>query len=316
MSAQIRDTNVYCLYDGGLIVWNSGRNKEMPFEVDVINGGIKQLLITQNAFVIISTDNSMRSYKFQIQDNTIDNESFFKMESDSQTITITSESYDIEILDKILYKLYVEHNKSKIQSQNKDLIVGIQEIKDKLDTLYEENKKNPDIRKLDKEEFLINTEFREVLENETKNKITEIRYKSKINNLLKEAERFLILKYTKDNMENEYRGLCAIRQSLTIYNYVIPKLSDNIKTKMTKAKYRVMLDLRSKVWRNTYGKKRIDFKDFKINYNENYIVNLNPGENKIIELLLSDEKQVKKEYEFIVPCKPFEAQMMNNISEF
>lgn len=89
---------------------------------------------------------------------------------------------------------------------------------------------------MEREEFLINTEFRDIIENETKNKISEIRYNSKINNLLKEAERFLILKYTKDNMENEYRGLCAIKQNLTIYNYVIPKLSDDIKNKMTKAK--------------------------------------------------------------------------------
>jgi len=77
----------------------------MPYEIDVINGGIKQLLITQNSFVIISTDNSMRSYKFQIQDNTIENESFFKLETDSQTITLTSDSYDIDTLDKLLYKL-------------------------------------------------------------------------------------------------------------------------------------------------------------------------------------------------------------------
>lgn len=60
---QLKDTNVQYLYDGSLKIWANGRDKEMPYEVDMINGGIKQLQITQNVFLLLTVDNSLCSYK-------------------------------------------------------------------------------------------------------------------------------------------------------------------------------------------------------------------------------------------------------------
>jgi len=35
----------------------------MPYEVDMVNGGVKQLQITQNVFLLLTSDNSLCSYK-------------------------------------------------------------------------------------------------------------------------------------------------------------------------------------------------------------------------------------------------------------
>jgi len=84
--------------------------------------------------------------------------------------------------------------------------------------MLEENSNNPELRKLNREEFLINTKFNEQLEDDMKLKIAHIRDRSKIINLKCKAERYLILKYTKDNMENDYNGISGIKQDITIYN--------------------------------------------------------------------------------------------------
>jgi len=60
--------------------------------------------------------------------------------------------------------------------------------------LLEENSRNPEIRKLEQEDFLINVEFRKKLEQKMLQDVKNLRYQSKINNLKKEAEKFLILK--------------------------------------------------------------------------------------------------------------------------
>lgn len=84
--------------------------------------------------------------------------------------------------------------------------------------MLEENSNNPELRKLNREEFLINIKFNDILEQDMKKQIAVIRERSKINNLKSKAERYLILKYTKDKMENDYNGISGIKQDITIYN--------------------------------------------------------------------------------------------------
>jgi len=95
---------------------------------------------------------------------------------------------------------------------------GLTQIKDKISLLLLENQRNPEIRQLERDSFLINMAFREQLEKDMLNSIKEIRAKSKMQNLKKEAERFLILKLTKENMTNDYRGMCGIRQDIIMCN--------------------------------------------------------------------------------------------------
>jgi len=60
--------------------------------------------------------------------------------------------------------------------------------------MLDENDHNPELRKLNREEFLIDTKFNDILEEEMKVKIANIREHSKIINLKAKAERYLILK--------------------------------------------------------------------------------------------------------------------------
>jgi len=75
---------------------------------------------------------------------------------------------------------------------NNKHINGLAHIKDKMSLLLLENQRNPEIRQLERENFLINIKFREHLDADMVNAIKEIRAKSKMMNLRKEAERFLI----------------------------------------------------------------------------------------------------------------------------
>lgn len=60
--------------------------------------------------------------------------------------------------------------------------------------MLEENSNNPELRKLNRDEFLINIKFNDILEHDMKKQIAIIRERSKINNLKSKAERYLILK--------------------------------------------------------------------------------------------------------------------------
>jgi len=229
----------------------------------MINGGIKQLMITQNVFLLLTVDNSLCSYKYSIGDTTFEPELFIKNVEHSKNITLSEELYKTPLIEELQYKDYLDQNSGKIFEQNKHLIDSLNDITERLTQMLEENNNNLDLRKLNREEFLINTKFNEILDDDMKMQIAYIRERSKIINLKCKAERYLILKYTKDMMENDYNGISGIKQDITIYNYVIPKTSGTFVKDIGKAKYRSMIDLRAKVWRRSNKKKVIDFKDFK-----------------------------------------------------
>jgi len=125
---------------------------------------------------------------------TIESDSFFKGESASKFAVLDENTYKIDVLDKVLYRNYIEQNKARIIDMNKKLVNGLSEIREKMTLLLEENSRNPEIRKLEQEDFLINVEFRKKLEQKMLQDVKNLRYQSKINNLKKEAEKFLILK--------------------------------------------------------------------------------------------------------------------------
>lgn len=143
---------------------------------------------------------------------------FIKNADHSKNITLSEELYKTALIDDLQYKDYIEQNSGKIFEQNKHLIDSLNDITERLSQMLEENNNNPELRKLNREEFLINTKFNESLEDDMKLQIAHIRDRSKIINLKCKAERYLILKYTKDNMENDYNGISGIKQDITIYN--------------------------------------------------------------------------------------------------
>lgn len=98
------------------------------------------------------------------------------------------------MIDELQYKDYLEQNSGKIFEQNKHLIDSLNDITERLTQMLEENNNNPELRKLNREEFLINTKFNEILEEDMKVQIAHIRERSKIINLKCKAERYLILK--------------------------------------------------------------------------------------------------------------------------
>lgn len=80
-----------------------------------------------------------------------------------------------------------------------------------------------------------------------------------------------------------------------------------------------MIDLRAKVWRRTNKKKVIDFSDFKQTGHENYIVNIVPGENKVVENLMKlkgPKEEAKNEIEPSFKRIKFEIAFWNDINQF
>lgn len=120
-------------------------------------------------------------------------------------------------------------------------------------------------------------------------------------------------------MLNDYNGISGIKQEITIYNYVIPKTENELDKDIGKAKQRAMIDLRAKVWRRTNKKKVIDFNDFKQTGHENYIVNIVPGENKVVENLMKlkgPKEEAKNEIEPSFKRIKFEIAFWNDINQF
>lgn len=211
------------------------------------------MLITHSVFMILTQDNSLCVYKYNNNEVAVKPTEFFENDSKSKTLALDESIYETELQDQYLQKNFIEQNKLKISEDNKGLITGLKNISDKLSGLLEENSRNPDIRKLNRDEFLINVQFNEELEQKTTKDIADIRFNSKIHNLTCEAERFLILKYTKENMKNDQKGINGIKQDVIIYNYVIPIPTQELVLGMRKAKFKAMHDLRAKVWRRTHG---------------------------------------------------------------
>lgn len=77
--------------------------------------------------------------------------------------------------------------------------------------------------------------------------------------------------------------------------------------------------MRAKVWRRSNKKKVIDFNDFKYTGQENYIVNIVPGENKVVDSLQKlkgPKEEAKNELTPAFERKKFDISYWNKIEDF
>lgn len=54
----------------------------------MVNGGVKQLQITQNVFLLLTTDNSLCSYKYNMGETTFEPELFIRNPEHSTVINV------------------------------------------------------------------------------------------------------------------------------------------------------------------------------------------------------------------------------------
>jgi len=69
----------------------------------MINGGIKQLMITQNVFLLLTVDNSLCSYKYSIGDTTFEPKLFVKNADHSKNLALSEELYKTPLIDELQY---------------------------------------------------------------------------------------------------------------------------------------------------------------------------------------------------------------------
>ncbi|XP_065649701.1 cilia- and flagella-associated protein 43 isoform X4 [Hydra vulgaris] len=128
-------------------------------------------------------------------------------------------------LEKTIKKIYAEENE-KCSTTKTKLYQDINELRCQVLNLISNNDQVPDIYKLERQEFVLDTKEHDFVLQQRENKINELRAQIEVENIRKQYIRYLIKQECWDNMLVKGYSLKSFVSNVKVSNYPMIKRSD------------------------------------------------------------------------------------------